>query len=72
MGKQGGVREGYGTHDTIGFEVVYGNGVVKNGRVGRLGLRLSLGLGRYVPGLLLVMVVCLGLEMELGTKNFNR
>ena len=34
MGKQGGVREGYGTHDTIGFEVVYGNGVVKNGRVG--------------------------------------
>lgn len=56
----------------LGLRLFMGMELCRMGRIGRLGLRLSLGLGRYVPGLVLVMVVCLGLEMELGTKNFNR
>lgn len=36
------------------------------GRIGRLGVRLSLGLGRYVMGLVLVMGMGLRLKMETG------
>lgn len=51
------MRGDYGTHDKLGLRSLMGMELYRMGRTGRLGLRLGLGLGRYVSRLVLLMVV---------------